>query len=148
MSNFSIKELTYSTEAIKNNISNVPSTEELENLMFLITQLELVRTLLGNSPMNISSGYRCKALNTLVGGAYTSAHTKGLAIDFTCRNYGTTTDIVNALYNSNIHYDQLILEYPNKANGGWVHIGFSAKGQPFRRQTLITKDGTYANYRK
>ena len=122
--NFSVKELTYSRKAVENGISNVPGTSELKNIMFLITKLEEVRSLLG-SPMLISSGYRCAALNKLVGGSASSFHTKGLAVDFTCPGYGNTADVVKAIYNSGIEYDQLILEYPNKGQRSWVHIGFN-----------------------
>lgn len=146
MSNFSIKELTYSKRAIEKGISNIPSTKELDNLMYVITQLERVRTLLGNVPLLISSGYRCKALNEAVGGVSTSAHVQGLAVDFTCSEYGNTTQIVEAIYNSGIEYDQLILEYPNKPTT-WVHLGFAAKGIQPRKQTLVTTAGTYSQYK-
>jgi uncharacterized protein YcbK (DUF882 family) len=35
--------------------------------------------------MNISSGYRCKEVNQLVGGKSTSQHTKGMVVDFTIK---------------------------------------------------------------
>lgn len=146
MTHFSIKELTYSSTAIAKNISNVPDTKALANLMHTINMLEEVRKVLGNHSMAISSGYRCPALNAAVGGVATSAHTTGLAVDFTCAGFGNTSAIVKALYNSGIDYDQLILEYPNKANT-WVHIGFAPQGQAARRQCLITTDGTYKAYR-
>jgi len=110
MPNFSIKELTHSDVAIAKGISNIPGAKELANLMYTITQLELVRAVLGNNSMNISSGYRCKTLNAAVGGVSTSAHVDGLAVDFTCSNYGNTVRIVEAIYKSGIDYDQLILE--------------------------------------
>lgn len=146
MTNFSIKELTYSTKAVEKGISNVPGTKELANLMYVITQLERVRTILGDNPLLISSGYRCKALNAAVGGVSTSAHVQGLAVDFTCSGYGNTTQIVDAIYKSDVQYDQLILEYPNKSTT-WVHLGFAAKGDTPRKQTLVTTAGTYSQYK-
>lgn len=146
MTHFSIKELTYSRKAIDRGISNIPATKELANLMYVITQLERVRSILGDNPLLISSGYRCKALNAAVGGVSTSAHVQGLAVDFTCRDYGNTTQVVDAIYKSGIEYDQLILEYPNKSTT-WVHLGFAAKGDTPRKQTLVTTAGTYRQYK-
>ena len=146
VSNFSIRELTYSKTAVDKGISNVPSTKELASLMYAITQLERVRTILNDCSMLISSGYRCKALNRLVGGVPTSAHVQGLAVDFTSIGYGNTTQIVDAIYKSGLQYDQLILEYPNKASS-WVHIGWAAKGVVPRQQTLVTTAGTYSLYK-
>lgn len=146
MTNFSIKELTYSRKAVELGISNIPSTKELANLMYVITQLERVRTALSNQPISISSGYRCEALNAAVGGVSTSAHVQGLAVDFTCSGYGNTTQIVEAIYKSDVQYDQLILEYPNKSTT-WVHLGFAAKGDTPRKQTLVTTAGTYSQYK-
>jgi len=145
MPNFSIKELTHSDVATAKGISNIPGDRELANLMYTITQLELVRAVLGNNSMNISSGYRCKALNAAVGGVSTSAHVDGLAVDFTCSSYGNTVRIVEAIYKSGIDYDQLILEYPNKPTS-WVHIGFAPQGTKPRKQCLITTTGTYKAY--
>lgn len=149
MSNFSIKELTASSVAVQKGISNTPSVQEVENLMYTISQLEAIRSLLGDCSMLVSSGYRSKALNAAVGGVATSAHTTGLAVDFTAPKYGTPKDIVAKLYNSSIPYDQLILEYPDNPNKGWVHIGFSAKGKSFRRETLVKMNGKpYTQYKQ
>ena len=146
MPNFTVKELTYSSTAVERDISNVPNDAQMANILRLISQLELVRMVLGNHRMNISSGFRSQALNTVVGGAKYSAHTAGLAADFTCAQFGTTTEIVKAIKASNICYDQLILEYPNRASS-WVHIGFAPDGITPRRETLVTTDGTYRAFK-
>ena len=46
----------------------------------LLDRLELFRSLIGNKALKISSGYRCRIHNLLVGGAVYSQH-KNLAID-------------------------------------------------------------------
>lgn len=35
-----------------------------------------------------------------------------------------------------IAFDQLILEFPNKGDGAWVHIGFKKNGVGQRNQVL------------
>ena len=81
--NFSLSELVYSETAEKNGIDNTPPPEIVENLKRLAAGLETVRALLG-APLEISSGYRCVALNEAVGGSGASQHLLGLAVDFAC----------------------------------------------------------------
>ena len=136
--NFSMDELTHSDTAERHGINNTPNDNEKENLYKLAMEMEDVRELLNNKPIFVSSGYRCLALNELLGSKKTSAHTKGLAADFTCRQFGTPNEIVFALINSSIPYDQVILEFDR-----WVHISFCEDQETPRRQALIiNKQGT------
>ena len=58
-----------------------PPDEIVDNLRYLVnTVLQPVRTQLG-FPVRINSGYRCPALNSLVGGSGTSQHCRGEAVD-------------------------------------------------------------------
>ena len=134
---FSIKELTFSETAIRHNINNTPNDNELDNLLITAMEMENVRELLGNNFIHISSGFRCVELNTLIGSKKTSSHVRGLACDFTARGYGNPNDIVSAIVNSDINYDQLILEYDS-----WVHISFCEDKEVPRKEALsINKDG-------
>jgi hypothetical protein len=118
--NFSLEQLTYSETAERERIDNTPAPEIVENLRLLAQGLEQVRMLIG-LPLEISSGYRCPELNMHVGGAKTSQHTKGQAADFTCDEFGPPVEIIKAIRDSDIEFDQCILEYAK-----WVHISFSA----------------------
>ena len=136
--NFSMDELTHSDTAARHGIDNTPNDNEKENLYKLAMEMEDVRELLNNKPIYVSSGYRCLALNELLGSKKTSSHIKGLAADFTCRQFGTPNEIVFALINSDIPYDQVILEFDR-----WVHISFCEDEETPRRQALvINKEGT------
>lgn len=53
----------------------------LENLRKLANRLEDVRTLLGNKPIHINSGYRTVSRNRAVGGVSSSQHLFGRAAD-------------------------------------------------------------------
>jgi putative chitinase len=134
MSNFTIEELTHSETAIRQSIDNTPDAKVLANLNVLIAGLEQVRTLLNNGAINISSGFRSQLLNKAIGSKTSSAHCLGFAADFTCKHFGTPKQIVQAIKDSNIKYDQVIYE------GTWVHISFAPA---LRRQTLTAtfKDG-------
>ena len=135
---FTLEELTVSQEAARNRIDNTPGVQTLENLKFLASQLEEVRNVLGSRAILVSSGYRCSALNTLVGSKPTSAHIKGLAADFTCPSFGSVRDVINTIIGSDIQYDQIIYEF-----NSWCHIGFAEKGKTPRLQKLtIDRSGT------
>ena len=141
--NFSMDELTHSDTAARHGIDNTPNDNEKENLYKLAMEMEDVRELLNNKPIFCSSGFRCVELNTLIGSKKTSSHVRGLACDFTARGYGNPNDIVFALINSDIPYDQVILEFDR-----WVHISFCEDEETPRRQALvINKEGTmlYSN---
>jgi hypothetical protein len=118
--NFSLEQLIDSETAERERIDNTPAPEIVKNLRLLAQGLEQVRTLTG-FPLEISSGYRCPELNRHVGGSKTSQHTQGKAADFTCAEFGPPVDVIKAIRDSDIDFDQCILEY-----AGWVHISFSA----------------------
>ena len=141
--NFSMDELTHSDTAARHGIDNTPNDNEKENLYKLAMEMEDVRELLNNKPIFVSSGYRCLALNELLGSKKTSSHIKGLAADFTCRQFGTPNEIVFAIINSKIEFDQIILEH-----NSWVHISFCKDEETPRKQAIsINKDGVmlYSN---
>lgn len=78
---FTIKEMTKSQTAELYHIDNTPTEAITENLKKTMYVLDIVRAHMGK-PILINSGYRCKRLNEIVGGAQKSMHTKGLAADF------------------------------------------------------------------
>jgi zinc D-Ala-D-Ala carboxypeptidase len=127
--NFSLTELVYSETAERNGIDNTPPPEIMENLRRLARGLESVRALLG-APLEISSAYRCAALNKAVGGSSASAHVQGLAADFACPAFGSPLEIAQAIQRSGLEFDQCILEY-----GRWLHLSFS--DAPRRRLLTI-----------
>lgn len=136
---FSLAELTSSDTAVRRGIDNSPSAEAMSALLRTATGLEGVRALLG-VPVLVSSGYRSKALNELVGGQPASQHTKGEAADFTAPLFGSPEAIVTRLVKSALAFDQLILEFASSKSGGWVHVSFTA--QPRRQALVIDHNGT------
>jgi len=114
---FTLDEFVASRAAVRHNIDNTPSIQIVHNLTLLAETLERVRALAGK-PLTITSGYRCPALNQLVGGAPTSAHTLGLAADITCTGMPPKV-LAQMIRDSDIVFDQLIYE------GTWVHVGLS-----------------------
>ncbi len=126
---FSLRELTFSKIAEVHGIDNTPTSDILETLKHTASQLDKVRELLGK-PVNISSGYRCLQVNRRLGSKDTSQHLKGEAVDFKCELFGNPRAVFEAIRKSDIHFDQLILEF-----NSWVHISFVKEGG--RRECLI-----------
>src|SRR5215510_4112021 len=129
---FTLTELTYSDTANTQHIDNTPDEDAIEQLTLLANKtLEGIRSICGNHPMLISSGYRCPELNAAVGGVSDSAHLYGAAADFTIPTFGTVDDICRTLqaHLVDLEIDQLI----NELGGGsrWVHVGRAvAPAQP------------------
>lgn len=124
---FDLDEFEHSGIALARGIDNTAPPNVLRNLVVLAAALEEVRALLGH-PINISSGYRCACLNQAVKGAVNSAHMSGYAADFTCDSFGTPLDVVRAIVDSDIKFDQCIEE------GHWVHFSVD----PQMRQRILT----------
>ena len=129
---FSLEEMTRSQTASRHGIINKPNDMQLENLKTLAKGMELVRTKLDSLPIIVSSGFRCEALNDMLGSKRTSQHIRGLACDFTCDRYAHVTRVFEVIAESSIPFDQLILEYD-----AWVHISFPEEGTEPRRQVLV-----------
>ena len=128
--NFSVSELTKSTNAIKAGIDNTPNIEQIDNLLNLIFYcLQPIRDKL-KKPMIITSGFRNSQVNFLAGGKANSQHLEGKAADFVVKGM-TPKQIIDFIVKSGVEYDQLINEY-NK----WVHISFNKnhnrKQPPFK----------------
>ena len=136
-SNFTFEEMTVSQTAARKSISNKPTGKTLNNLETTAQLMVAVREILGNKPIIVSSGYRSPALNKVIGGVDTSAHTLGWAVDFTCPGFGSPLKIAEHLAKElpkhHIKFDQIIHEY-----GSWVHISFD----PRYREQLLTIDSS------
>ena len=83
MKYFSVEELCASATALREGIDNRPSKCAYHLLHVLVEQLlDPIREAWGK-PIIVSSGYRCKELNAMVGGAKHSHHILGCAADIT-----------------------------------------------------------------
>ena len=86
MKYFSVEELTSSATAQREGIENTPTESAYHLLHVLVDQLlDPIREAWGE-PIVVSSGYRCKELNALVGGAKNSHHMLGCAADLIAGN--------------------------------------------------------------
>ena len=81
MQHFTIQELSASASAERLTIDNTPPRAAQRMLTILVEQLlDPIRRRYG-APIIVTSGYRCPALNTAVGGVANSHHIVGCAAD-------------------------------------------------------------------
>lgn len=129
---FSLEELTRSSTATAKGIDNTPSEKERVNLVRLCREvLEPLRVAYG-MPMRVTSGFRCKALNKAVGGAATSQHVTGEAVDI---NVGADNAklfhlAAKMIKEGQLTVGQLIWEHGTQMNPDWVHLSLPFQFRP------------------
>ena len=124
MKYFSIQELTASATALREGIDNRPSKCAYHLLHVLVQQLlDPIREAWGE-PIVVSSGYRCKQLNALVGGVKNSHHILGCAADIIAGNRADHRKLFKMIQKmqqeGRIKFTQLIWE----GDGRWIHISY------------------------
>lgn len=129
--NFTLAEMTVSETGVRHGIDNTPDNTSLMNLRRLALLLEDVRKIV-NKPIHINSAYRNVQINKLINSKSSSQHCKGAAADI--RVTGMTPDqVVRAIVQSNLDYDQVIREFDS-----WTHISITNKKEAkARKQALI-----------
>jgi hypothetical protein len=133
----SLSEVTRSESAKRKGISNMPTAEHIANFKILAEKIfEPIRSHF-KVPIIISSGYRSKELNAVIGGSLTSQHCSGEAIDIDMD--GTTGGVSNKkvfdYIKANLDFDQLIWEFGTAENPDWVHVSYETNGIQ-RKQVL------------
>jgi hypothetical protein len=124
---FTLAELTVTRHG-----DNTPPASVVDRLQTVTAPaMERVRSLLGDRPIIVTSGYRSPAVNAAVGGVATSAHLAGYAVDFLCPTFGTPLEICQTISRSSLDFDQLIQEET------WVHFSVD----PRLRREVLTKNG-------
>lgn len=131
---FSSEELLYTSE-----LAYMGHQEELlqthpGKLYMLAGFAERVREIVG-SPLIITSAYRSKMLNSIIGGSPTSQHALCEAIDFVPKGKEIEQAACDIM-RSDLKYGQLIVEYSKGKK--WLHISIGGK-----RENLTYNNGKY-----
>lgn len=143
--NISYKEAVRSETAKRLGISNKPKKEHIENMELTAEKIFQPLREWVDHPIRINSFYRSEELNTRIGGAISSAHKEGLAIDITSLGEKTNLEMFHYI-KDHLDYDILINEYPNDdGEPKWIHVSWNKKKN--RKQVLeIKRKGRYYTY--
>ena len=145
--NFSLKELTKSQTAMRNDIDNSPNTEQMINLTALCNcVLQPIRDEHGR--VDINSGLRVLELNRKIGSSDNSQHVLGMAADIECPavdNFELAKWI-----NNNLDFDQLILEFytAGEPTSGWVHVSYNRDGSNRKKAMTAVKNNGKTVYQE
>lgn len=141
---FSLDEFTASQKAAENGIDNSLPPQLVAAALSSAAMMERIRWQLSeikgvDVPISVTSGYRCPALNTLVGSAPTSDHPLAMAWDWTAPSFGPPFDVCQALlpYLDDLGIGQLIHEF-----GTWVHASAKPVLNSANRVITIDHQGT------
>lgn len=134
MKYFTIFELSVSVVAQRFGMDNTPPVHVMHNLEKLTRQLLDPARELWGKPLVVTSGYRCKELNRMIGGVSNSQHLTGCAADIVTlgNNRMQNYQLYLMIKNSGLPYDQLIAEDCQHLVCGWVHVSFDPLGKPRR----------------
>ena len=136
--NFSLEEMCKSSTALLKNINNSPNDLQVQCMTALCENiLQPIRDEFG--PFIVSSGFRSVALCEAIGSKATSQHAKGQAADFEVR--GVDNYELALWIDTNLSYDQLILEYYSGGNSGWIHCSYVPNGRK-QKLTIDNYHGT------
>ena len=129
---FSLAELTKTNSGI----ANVPSEAQVENLKRVCRWLERLRRRWndkygdGDDPIIINSGFRSAAVNKAVGGAPTSNHLTGCAVDIRVAGLEQLLRYAVILLDisdeSGEDFDELLIE--QKRSVVWIHFAVRPSG--------------------
>lgn len=118
---FTLDELIHSDTADRLGIDNSPTCDAIQCIDDLVTNvLDRLRSEWGR-PIIVTSGYRCKELNTAVGGARSSQHLKGQAADIVSDDFEVFRRFVRRWCKDN-EFNQCIFEHSGCKE--WVHISY------------------------
>ena len=138
---FTLGEMTTSNHK---EVYNIPSHEAIANLKRLCGWLEELRKRynakygVGEEPIRINSGYRSPQLNRKIGGAATSNHLTGCAVDIKVSGMEQALRYAVILMDyadeSKLEFDELLIE-KNRYGAIWVH--FAVRPKENRRKVLF-----------
>ena len=144
--NLSLAEVTRSETAKRRGISNMPTDAHIANFKLLAENVfQPIREHFG-VPIHISSGYRSAALNKAIGGAASSQHCSGEAIDIDMDGTSVTNAQIFNYIKDNLEFDQLIWEFGTDANPDWVHVSYESTGKQRKQILKAIKSGGATKY--
>ena len=146
------KHITYaegihSNTAKRKGIDNTPNQTQVEAMKLLASEIfEPLREWVGG-PIKVNSFFRSVALNEAIGGAASSQHCKGQAMDID-DVYGRKSNA--EMYNwikENLSFDQIIWEFGTDMQPNWIHISFISEEENRNKCLKAYKEHAKTKYK-
>ena len=122
-------EAIHSNTAKRKGIDNTPGQTQVEAMKLLAEKIfEPLREWVGG-PIKVNSFFRSVPLNEAIGGAASSQHCKGQAMDID-DVYGKKSNA--EMYNwikDNLDFDQMIWEFGTDMQPNWVHVSYVSEDE-------------------
>ena len=143
----SYKEATFSQTALRKDLDNTPSDEQLKCMEEVAENLfEPLREWVGG-PIKVNSFFRGEPVNTAIGGYRKSQHMKGQAIDIDDTfGYKTNAEMYHYI-KDNLDFDQMIWEFGTDKNPNWVHISWVSHRPNRKKLTIAYKESGRTKYK-
>jgi hypothetical protein len=131
---FTLEEFQVSQTAVRHNIDMSMSPQVKTNVTILAcVVLQRIRDAI-ESPLMITSGYRPRDLNSLIGGSENSAHMLGCAADVRSNKY-SSYELCELVMDLDLPFDQVINEF-----GEWMHVSIPNFGEAKPRKQVLTAE--------
>ena len=120
----SYPEAIHSNTAKRKGIDNTPSQTQVDAMRLLAEKIfEPLREWVGG-PIKVNSFFRSVTLNESIGGASSSQHCKGQAMDIDdVYGYKSNAEMYNWI-KENLNFDQMIWEFGTDMQPNWVHVSY------------------------
>jgi len=143
----SFEEATRSDVAKRYGYPNMPGEAELSRMKELAEAVFEPLRDYADAPVMINSFYRCRQVNTLIGGSELSQHCKGEAMDIGGTSGEKTMKELFVFILKNLEFDQLIWEFGTFHNPDWIHVSYR-KGRNRKEVLMSKKEGHKTIYQK
>jgi zinc D-Ala-D-Ala carboxypeptidase len=143
----SMREGIHSATATRRDLDNTPNEEQIANMKMVAEKVfEPLREWVGG-PIKVNSFFRGLPLNTAIGGAKSSQHMKGQAMDLD-DTFGHKTNAEMYHYiKDNLDFDQLIWEFGDDKNPNWIHVSYVSPEKNRNRCLLAYKKDGKSKYK-
>tara|TARA_R110001592_G_scaffold63603_1_gene195120 strand:- start:23 stop:484 length:462 start_codon:yes stop_codon:yes gene_type:complete len=125
--NITYAEAIHSSTAKRKQIDNTPSPTQIEAMKLLAEKVfEPLRRWV-DGPIKVNSFFRSSSLNEAIGGAASSQHCKGQAIDIDDVYGGKSNAEMFNWIKENLDFDQMIWEFGTDTQPNWIHVSYVSK---------------------
>ena len=140
-------EAIHSNTAKRRGIDNTPNEKQIESMKLISEKIfELLRSWCGG-PIKVNSFFRSVSLNEELGGAASSQHCKGQAMDID-DVYGRKSNAEMYHYiKDNLKYDQIIWEFGTDTQPNWIHISYVSEEENRNRCLKAYKENGKTKYK-